>query len=205
VKTGKRKVWLWLCGATLCFCSCKREQRMTHVDPAAAILLQTNSISGLQPGPSWNEITTNYAWTNLLVAGVAGAAITTNVASDGSLIGSYHRNAWSMSEGKRLFVWFNCNGCHGNGGGGMGPALMDNKWIYGHQPQDIFTSIMQGRTNGMPAFKDRVPEYVGWQLTAYVRSISGLAPFHAAPSRNDHLQTKPAEHTIDTPPPEESQ
>jgi cytochrome c oxidase cbb3-type subunit 3 len=25
----------------------------------------------------------------------------------------------------------NCSGCHANGGGGMGPALMDDEWIYG--------------------------------------------------------------------------
>src|SRR5688572_10605944 len=79
--------------------------------------------------------------------------------------GPYDRNAWSVGEGKRLYVWFNCAGCHGvGGGGGMGPALMDEKWLYGHESQDVFTSIAKGRPNGMPAFGERIPELQVWQL-----------------------------------------
>jgi mono/diheme cytochrome c family protein len=194
---------LVLCAGTLWFSACEREHRLVRVDPAAAKIIEKPSISGLLPGPASNEIVTNYAWTNLLLTNaLSKPASITSAVLHADLINEYQRNAWSMAEGKRLYAWFNCNGCHGNGGGGMGPALMDNKWIYGHQPEEIFTTIMQGRTNGMPSFKDRMPEYMAWQITAYVRSISGLAPFHAAPSRNDHLQTKPAENTIDTPPPE---
>jgi cytochrome c oxidase cbb3-type subunit III len=33
----------------------------------------------------------------------------------------YGYNAHAISEGKRLFTWYNCVGCHANGGGGMGP------------------------------------------------------------------------------------
>src|SRR5690606_32575144 len=40
-------------------------------------------------------------------------------------------NAFALSEGKRLFDSFNCSGCHARGGGGIGPALMDARWIYG--------------------------------------------------------------------------
>lgn len=100
----------------------------------------------------------------------------------------YEGNAWSVAQGKRLFVWFNCNGCHGQGGGGMGPALMDDKWLYGHRPGDVFTSIAKGRPNGMPAFGERIPEQQVWQLVAYVRSMSGLIPDDALPGRNDSLQ-----------------
>ena len=32
-----------------------------------------------------------------------------------------------MGEGKRLFAAYNCNGCHAQGGGGIGPPLMDSK------------------------------------------------------------------------------
>ena len=28
-------------------------------------------------------------------------------------------NAFAVSQGKRLFRWYNCNGCHSAGGGGM--------------------------------------------------------------------------------------
>src|SRR5688572_30616511 len=92
----------------------------------------------------------------------------------------YHReyggNAYALSEGKRLYVAFNCNGCHANGGGGMGPALMDREWLYGHEPHEVFTTIAEGRPNGMPAFGAKAPAYQIWQLVAYVRSLSGWAP-----------------------------
>jgi cytochrome c oxidase cbb3-type subunit 3 len=96
-------------------------------------------------------------------------------------------NAYAMAQGKTLFRWFNCSGCHSNGGGGMGPALMDDKWRYGNNPEDIYTSIMQGRPNGMPSFKGRINEDQAWQLVAYVRSMSGWAKKDAAPGRSDSL------------------
>ena len=44
-------------------------------------------------------------------------------------------NAYAVAQGKRLFRWYNCSGCHATGGGGdWGPALMDDKWIYGVAP-----------------------------------------------------------------------
>jgi cytochrome c oxidase cbb3-type subunit 3 len=70
----------------------------------------------------------------------------------------YERSAWHVSEGKRLYTWFNCVGCHAHGGGGMGPALMDDKWIYGGEIQQIAATILQGRPNGMPSFRGRIPE-----------------------------------------------
>jgi cytochrome c oxidase cbb3-type subunit III len=96
-------------------------------------------------------------------------------------------NAYSMSQGKKLFRWYNCSGCHSNGGGGMGPALMDNRWRHGHEPDAIFATIMDGRPNGMPSFRGRIPEDQAWQLVAYVRSMSGLASRAAAPGRSDAL------------------
>ena len=99
------------------------------------------------------------------------------------------RNAFEISQGKRLFKWYNCNGCHAAGGGGMGPALMDEKWLYGAEPGRIFASIMEGRPNGMPAFGGRLPEEQAWQIVAYVRSMSGLTPQDARPGRADAMQT----------------
>src|SRR5512138_1311544 len=45
----------------------------------------------------------------------------------------YERNAQALADGKRLFDWFNCSGCHAQGGGSIGPALMDDQWIYGSE------------------------------------------------------------------------
>jgi cytochrome c oxidase cbb3-type subunit 3 len=96
-------------------------------------------------------------------------------------------NAYELSQGKRLFRWYNCSGCHSNGGGGMGPALMDDKWIYGPAPEQIFATIMDGRPNGMPAFRGRIPEEQAWQIAGYVRSMSGQASKAASPNRSDSL------------------
>jgi hypothetical protein len=65
---------------------------------------------------------------------------------------------------------------------------MDADWIYGAEPENVFTSIARGRPNGMPAFGTRIPEYQMWQLVAYVRSMTGLVETNARPGRNDAMQ-----------------
>src|SRR5439155_5182647 len=107
---------------------------------------------------------------------------------------AYEMNAYALSEGKRLFSAYNCSGCHANGGGGMGPALMDDEWAYGYEADQIYSSILQGRPNGMPSFRGKVPDQQIWELVAYVRSLSGLAPKDAAPGRGDHMNGKPPEN-----------
>ncbi|MBW8899685.1 MAG: c-type cytochrome [Massilia sp.] len=100
----------------------------------------------------------------------------------------YEENAYAVSQGKTWFRAYNCNGCHAQGGGDVGPALMDAKWRYGADPASIYQTIAHGRPNGMPAYGDRVPEDQIWQLVAYVRSLSGQLPSTVAPSRGDSLQ-----------------
>jgi cytochrome c oxidase cbb3-type subunit 3 len=145
--------------------SCKREERGFRVQPPAATRINSVSLSELRPGESQPPT---------------------------SIKNEYEENAYAMNEGKRLFTWFNCMGCHANGGGGIGPPLMDDKWIYGSQPDQVFSTIVQGRPNGMPSFRGKIPDYQVWQLAAYVRSMSGQVPADAAPGRNDDMNaTKP--------------
>jgi cytochrome c oxidase cbb3-type subunit 3 len=163
----RQKLWLSifiLLGVVLI--SCKREERGFRVQPPAAATSNSKSLSELQPG-----------------AQVA----TSEVRND------YEQNAYALSEGKRLFSAYNCNGCHAQGGGGMGPPLMDDRWIYGGRPEQVFSTIVEGRPNGMPSFRHKVPDFQVWQLAAYVRSMSGQAPKDAAPSRDDHMQGKQPE------------
>jgi cytochrome c oxidase cbb3-type subunit III len=107
----------------------------------------------------------------------------------------YADSAYAISEGKRLFEWFNCSGCHAQGGGSIGPALMDEVWIYGADPPDVFETIRQGRPNGMPAFR-AIPDQQMWQLVAYVRSMGGTVRDDAAPGRSDSMNVKPSEQTM---------
>jgi cytochrome c oxidase cbb3-type subunit 3 len=99
----------------------------------------------------------------------------------------YEENAYAVSQGKTWYRAYNCNGCHAQGGGDVGPALMDAEWRYGAEPASIYATIAYGRPNGMPAFGGRVPEDQIWQLVAYVRSLSGQLPSTVAPSRGDTL------------------
>ena len=70
----------------------------------------------------------------------------------------------------------NCAGCHGGaGGGGIGPPLADEQWIYGSSDANIYASIVQGRPNGMPAFGPSLQGEVVWKLAAYVKSLSARA------------------------------
>src|SRR6185312_16690643 len=70
----------------------------------------------------------------------------------------YQRDAYDVAQGKMLYQFMNCVGCHAHGGGGIGPALLDSRWIYGGSIQQIYSSIRDGRRNGMPAWKNRMTD-----------------------------------------------
>jgi cytochrome c oxidase cbb3-type subunit 3 len=164
----------------LFFTSCRREERAFRPAPASAEVVRWTSLSDLHPGPG----------------GPTGprAAMVTPI---GHVKNAYEENAYALSEGKRLFSAFNCVGCHGHGGGGMGPPLLDDEWIYGEEPEQVFSTIVEGRPNGMPTFGGRIPAYQIWWLVAYVRSMSGLVRKDAAPSRDDHMKSNPPENSKD--------
>ena len=153
------------CIAALALTACQRETRYFE-PPTKAITPPPVRLSQIQPG-----------------------AIATNT----QLAQKYDENAYALSEGQRLFRWYNCNGCHANGGGDKGPALMDNVWIYGSEPAQIYSTIVEGRPNGMPSFGGHIPENEVWELVAYVRSLSGLVSDTAAPNRSDTMQVKKPE------------
>jgi|SRR5579884_1692537 len=104
----------------------------------------------------------------------------------------YSGSAYAISEGQRLFSWYNCTGCHANGGGGIGPPLIKETWIYGVEPANLFDTIVKGRPNGMPTWGGKIPEYQIWQLVAYIRSLNNLQPQAATSPRSDTIQTNPA-------------
>lgn len=158
--------WIILAAALTLVVACEREERRFAETPPSASPPSFVTVSQLQPGPTY----------------VSSA-----------VEGPYGNNAFMTSEGKRLFAWMNCTGCHANGGGSIGPALMDDQWAYGSEPQQIFASIAEGRPNGMPSFKYKLGNQQIWQLVAYVRSLSSLTPKGARGGRDDHMMIKPAE------------
>jgi cytochrome c oxidase cbb3-type subunit 3 len=109
----------------------------------------------------------------------------------------YNGNAWAISEGKRLFSHFNCVGCHANGGGGIGPALMDDEWIYGFGAANIFATVVEGRPDGMPSFRNKITEDQIWQIVAYVESMSGHSPIDSLPGRSDRMNVRTPENVTE--------
>jgi cytochrome c oxidase cbb3-type subunit 3 len=88
----------------------------------------------------------------------------------------FEGNKEAIADGKELFGQMNCSGCHFNGGGGMGPALMSGHWRYGGQIDQIYASIAQGRPNGMPSWQGSLVPSMIWELAAYVKSLPETAP-----------------------------
>jgi cytochrome c oxidase cbb3-type subunit 3 len=154
--------------------ACEREQRRFREFPPAAAPRTAVMQGTLQPGPS---------------------------APPTTLQNPYEHNAYAVSEGQRLYEWFNCSGCHAHGGGNIGPALMDDAWIYGSEPENIFATIVEGRPNGMPAFRHKVPDQQVWQLVAYVRSMSGQLRKDVSPGRTDDMNVKQPEQSTEEQPP----
>ena len=85
----------------------------------------------------------------------------------------YLQDRVALQEGRRLFGWYNCSGCHGDhGGGGMGPSLRDATWIYGDRSDQILNTLVYGRSKGMPAWGDKIPADQMWKVIAYVKSLN---------------------------------
>jgi mono/diheme cytochrome c family protein len=101
------------------------------------------------------------------VGPVPGAPVQTNPRNS-----PYGQDQAALAEGRRLFQSYNCAGCHGDhAGGGMGPSLRDEDWIYGGSDAQVFNSIAEGRAHGMPAWGIKVPEDQIWKLVAYIKSL----------------------------------
>jgi cytochrome c oxidase cbb3-type subunit III len=154
--------------------ACEREARRFRDLPAADVARTAVMQGTLQAGASAPPVTIPYP---------------------------YDGNAFAVSEGKRLYTWFNCVGCHAHGGGDIGPPLMDAKWIYGSEPENIYATIVEGRPNGMPAYRHKIPEQQVWQLVAYVRSMSGQLRKDVSPGRNDGMNVKKSEQSTEEQPP----
>lgn len=145
----------------LALSACEREKRSYREVPPGAAPFPAVQVTELQAGPK-----------------------TTDPSA-----GAYQENRWAVGQGQTFYEQYNCAGCHApGGGGGMGPPLNDDEWIYGSDPENVFATIVEGRPNGMPSFRGRIDSGQIWQLVAYVRTMSGLTPPDVWPARQDHMQ-----------------
>ena len=152
------------CVALAAMAACGQENRDFREVPPAGSATEAVGLSELKPG--------------------GGAPIESTTVS-------YEDNAYALSQGRMLYQRMNCVGCHFHGGGGIGPALMDDEWIYGSDPSQIFKTIVEGRPNGMPSFKGKLGNQEVWRIVAYVRSLSGLGGSTVSSSREDHMYLSP--------------
>jgi cytochrome c oxidase cbb3-type subunit 3 len=156
--------------ALLLLTACEREERELRLDPPIASALDNVKV---------------------MPSGVGGAPPEINTALDKP----YVSNAYNLNQGKRLYGWFDCRACHGDGTGtSKGPPLLDGWWQYGPDVVSIFVSIRDGRPGGMPSFGEKLITEQLWQLTGYVQTLGAYSAKTAAPSRNDDVQTRPAEN-----------
>lgn len=90
-----------------------------------------------------------------------------------------------VEEGRKIYLGYSCNGCHGGtGGGGMCPPLTNDIWVYGNDDDTLFRLIALGtedlgrprkrteRVKGpMPPFQklfETADEL--WKILAFVRA-----------------------------------
>jgi mono/diheme cytochrome c family protein len=79
----------------------------------------------------------------------------------------------AVAEGRTLYMQAGCPGCHGMGGGGMCPSLMDDAWKFGGDDETVFKLIKGDLPQQtMPAvFGKTLTDEQVWKIIAWMRSI----------------------------------
>ncbi len=116
-------------------------------------------------------------------AAVSGEAVgeVSSTAEQPKKLNPYTGDEEKIAQGRKLYLRWNCYGCHGTmGGGGIGRPLLDEEWIYGGDDASVLETIQGGRPGGMPTFKELVTEDEMWKIIAYVRSFYRGAPSKVA-------------------------
>jgi cytochrome c oxidase cbb3-type subunit 3 len=80
----------------------------------------------------------------------------------------------SIAKGMNVYNTY-CMSCHMESGrGGIGPNLTDDYWIYENDISTIFTTISEGASNGMPAWKELMPANDIQAVASYVLSLDEI-------------------------------
>lgn len=83
-----------------------------------------------------------------------------------------------LEEGASIYQ-VNCVACHGaDGGGGIGPNLVDEYWILGGGIKNIFHTISEGGRSGkgMIAWNSSLKPTEIQQVASYILSLQGTSP-----------------------------
>lgn len=100
-------------------------------------------------------------------------------------------NPEAIAIGKRLFSAY-CTTCHGSDAGGARgfPNLRDHDWLYGGDPETIKTSILNGRSGTMPAWKGMIQDENISNVAEYVISLSGRETDSVAANKGKKVFTQ---------------
>jgi cytochrome c oxidase cbb3-type subunit 3 len=82
----------------------------------------------------------------------------------------------ALAIGQRLFMTY-CTTCHGSDARGVPgfPNLSDHDWLWGGTPDQIKTSIANGRQGVMASWKDALSREQIFNVAQYVRGLGGNA------------------------------
>lgn len=91
--------------------------------------------------------------------------------SDNAMFWKMAHNAEFVSKGEKIFQ-STCTACHGaNLQGGIGFNLVDNTWVHGANPSDIYNTIAHGVPDkGMQAWESQLGQQRIAQVVAYILS-----------------------------------
>jgi len=113
----------------------------------------------------------------LLVVGLLGAQLSMVAAEESAepkKLNPYTGNAEAIQQGRALYLQTGCSGCHGpGGGGGMGPALLDDEWKFGSDDRTLF-KLIKGEIpqQTMPAaFGGVLKDDEIWKIIALIRAL----------------------------------
>ena len=97
----------------------------------------------------------------------------------------------ALAIGKRLYSAY-CTTCHGSDAGGARgfPNLRDNDWLYGGEPENIKTTILDGRSGLMPPWKGLIPDENISNVAEYVIGLSGRETDMVAANKGRQVYTQ---------------
>lgn len=103
----------------------------------------------------------------------------------------------AIAAGQKLFLTY-CAQCHSSDAGGSRgfPNLTDGDWLYGGEPENIKTTLLNGRNGVMPPLGAALGDGGVKDVAHYVRSLSGLAsdPIRVVRGKPLFMQTCAACH-----------
>ncbi len=104
----------------------------------------------------------------------------------------------AVDIGRKVYqTW--CTGCHGSDARGAKgyPNLTDNDWLYGGEPEQILTSISNGRTGMMPPWQAILGDEGVSAVTAYLQNPSASSTAEVAQGKALFEQNCTACHGAD--------